>query len=101
MARSTCSGPARACWTLDPTPLVADEVGNVTRGPFVPPIKLDCTLKFARKVEQKVTSRRLGAPPAEEETAVTEYRIYEVSGPKISSRLTLRPRRTPTGQSAA
>lgn len=75
---------------LDPTGLPAyDEFGFPGAATAVPVVKLDCSLKFVKKLERVYTSRRLGAPESETREFKEEWRLYSVTGPKITSRLFL------------
>jgi hypothetical protein len=73
---------------LDPNAPAAptfDEFGFRTYAAALPPVKLECTLKFVKK--RKVTvplENRIGGPEKEE-----EWLLFEIAGPKLTSRLSL------------
>jgi hypothetical protein len=76
---------------LDPNAPAFDEFGFVKAAGDLPPVKLDCTLKFVKKSKFRVPlEARLGAPTKE-----VEWLLVEVRGPKIVSRLFLA---TPTAE---
>ncbi len=76
--------------TLDLTELPAyDEFGFPTTVAAVPAIKLDCSLRFVKKTVRVSTYQRLEAPEREKREAEVKWRLYAVTGPKITSRLFL------------
>lgn len=62
-------GLGRGVLELDPNVPMFDELGNVKKGDPKPPLKLQCTLKLVK--------------------AVGDQQLYEIKGPKITSRLFL------------
>ena len=83
----TCQGNSGTL-EFDPNAPAAptfDEFGFPTYAAALPPVKLECTLKFVKK--RKVTVRlenRIGGPEKEE-----EWLLFEIAGPKLTSRLSL------------
>src|SRR5262249_31795279 len=76
---------------LDPNPPKYDEFGFDTSLGDLPSVKLQCTLKFVKKAKFEVPLEgRLGAPTKKE-----EWLLFEIRGPKITSRLLLA---TPTAE---
>ena len=75
---------------LDPIGLPAyEEFGLPGAAPAVPAVKLDCSFKLVKKTLKAYTSRRLGAPESETVEFKEEWRLYSVTGLKITSRLFL------------
>ena len=73
---------------LDATVPVYDEFGFPAPSTPVPPLKLNCTLKFEKDVVIKVVpSRRSGTPELKEELQEVKWKLYSVTGLKIKSRL--------------
>jgi hypothetical protein len=84
-------GDVSGALELDPNPLKFDEFGFVTSFGDLPSVKLECHLKFVKKAKFEVRLEpRLGSPTKEE-----EWQLFEIRGPKITSRLFLA---TPTAQ---
>jgi hypothetical protein len=84
-------GEGSGALQLDPNAPAFDEFGFVKTAGDLPPIKLDCTLKFVKKSKfQMLVEGRLGAPTRE-----VEWLLFEIRGPKIVSRLFLA---TPTAE---
>lgn len=70
---------------FNPNGPVYDEFGYVSQGHGLPWGKHDCTLKFVKKGTVRVQiGRRIGAEEKE-----IEWTLYEIKGPKISSKLFL------------
>ncbi len=62
-----------------------DEFGFQTAGGNLPPTKLECTLKFIKKKKlQLPDAPRIAAPIVE-----VEWVLFQIQGPKITSRLSL------------
>jgi hypothetical protein len=74
------AGEGKGSLVLDPNAPVYDEFGFLNPGGSLPPVKLDCTLKFVKKSKIKFTG-----PRAREE----EWLLFEIKGPKITSKLFL------------
>jgi hypothetical protein len=75
---------------LDPTgPPEYDEFGFAGASPDVPVIKLDCKFKRMKRTVRTYVSRRLGAPDDEKIEYKQDWRLYSITGPKITSRLYL------------
>jgi hypothetical protein len=94
-ARVDKKGEGSGALVLDVTGLPSyDEFGFPTAAIPVPPIKLGCTIKYVKKTTVKVLPV-LPAPespePAEqpEGQVEVEWRLYAVTGPKITSKLSL------------
>src|SRR5262249_24785047 len=68
---------------LDATPNPVDDYGFPVTVKAAPPAKLDCMIKLVG-TKKVLAAGRLGAPAVE-----VEWQRYEVTGPKIISRLTL------------
>jgi hypothetical protein len=70
-----------------------DEFGFPTKVAPTPAVKLDCTLKFVKKTTAKGWPYRLMEGPTEPENpqdrAEYEWRLYSITGQKITSRLFL------------
>jgi hypothetical protein len=67
-----------------------DEFGFPTSATSVPPVKLDCTLKFVKKKTVTVFPRyRPGAPEHTNRGEDVVWKLYAITGPKITSRLFL------------
>jgi hypothetical protein len=70
---------------LDPNAPAYDEFGFQATGGNLPPVKLECTLKFIKKKTFRLpASPRIAAPLVE-----VEWVLFEVRGPKVTSRLFL------------
>jgi hypothetical protein len=80
-ARVDEKGEGKGTLVLDVTPRKVDEFGIPQPAP-VDVIKLECSLKLLRK--QKIAQEPAGPPKVE-----VEYRLYEITGPKVTSRLSL------------
>jgi hypothetical protein len=81
-------GEGSGALELDPNAPSFDEFGYVTTGGGVAPVKLDCTLKFVKKGKVRVNAEgRVGGPIKE-----VEWLLFELQGPKITSRLFLATR---------
>ena len=75
---------------LDPTGLPAyDAFGFPGEVTVVPAVKLDCRLKLAKRFVKTYVSRRHGAPESETTEMKAEWRLYSITGLKITSRLFL------------
>jgi hypothetical protein len=81
-ARVDKNGAGKGTLVLDPTQNAVDEFGFPEVIAALPPVKLECSLKLVKK--KKLLSGRGGAPPAE-----VEWRLFEITGPKITTRLAL------------
>lgn len=68
---------------LDATPNPVDEFGFPIINKAEPPLKLECTIKFVQK--KKVLAEGPGGSAAIE----TEWQLYEITGPKIVSKISL------------
>jgi hypothetical protein len=78
-------GEGKGVLELDANVPVYDEFGFPTTGTDLPPVKLECSLKFVKKKKvQQASEARLGAPLEEK-----EWLLFEINGPKITSRLFL------------
>jgi hypothetical protein len=80
-ARVDKNGEGNGTLVLDVTPRRVDEFGVPENAP-VAVVKLECSLKLVKK--RKVAQGPAGPPLVE-----VEYRLYEITGPKITSRLSL------------
>jgi hypothetical protein len=70
---------------LNPNAPAYDELGLFVAGTNLPDVKLECALKFVKKKKiMRPEAPRLGAPLVEE-----EWSLFEIGGPKITSRLFL------------
>jgi hypothetical protein len=81
-------GEGKGTLVLDPTPPAVDEFGLPEVAAAPPVVKLECSLKFLKSKKIPVlpaVPAAFCAPDAEE----AECRLYEITGPKITSRLTL------------
>jgi len=76
-------GTGAGTLTLDPTPPLVDEFGNPATINGLPAVKLDITLKFLKKKNFQYGGVN-GRPLVDVET-----RLFEITGPKVTSRLTL------------
>ncbi len=73
---------------LDPTGLPAyDEFGFPGATEVIPVIKLECKFKRLKRTVKTYVSRRLGAPENEAVEHKEDWRLYSITGPKISTRL--------------
>jgi hypothetical protein len=87
-ARVDKKGEGSGTLELDPNAPTFDEFGYVTTAANLAPVKLDCTLKFVKKGKVRVNVEgRIGAPLKE-----VEWLLFEIQGPKITSRLYLATR---------
>src|SRR5260370_27046613 len=75
------NGEGNGTLVLDVTPRKLDEFGVPENAP-VAVVKLECSLKLVKK---KKVAQGLAGPPLVE----VEYRLFEITGPKITSRLSL------------
>jgi hypothetical protein len=80
-ARVDKNGEGTGTLVLDVTPRKVDEFGIPESAP-VAVVKLECSLKLVKK--KKVVLGPAGPPPVE-----VECRLFEIAGPKITSRLSL------------
>ena len=77
------NGEGSGTLELDPNAPVYDEFGFRTTARTLPVVKLDCTLKLAKRKKLRVPeSQRVAAPLVE-----VEYTLFEIRGPKVTSRL--------------
>src|SRR5262249_39956630 len=81
-------GEGNGSLELDPKAPTFDECGYVTTGGGVAPVKLDCTLKFVKKGKVRVNADGRPGGPLKE----VEWLLFEIQGPKITSRLYLATR---------
>jgi hypothetical protein len=81
-ARVDKNGEGNGMLVLDITPRRVDEFGLPEVAAALPPVKLECSLKFVKK--KKLLLGTAGTPAVE-----VEYRLFEIAGPKITSRLSL------------
>ena len=75
------NGEGNGTLVLDVTPRKVDEFGIPETAPAAV-VRLECSLKLVKK---KKIARGPAGPPLVE----VEYRLYEITGPKITSRLSL------------
>ena len=77
---------------LDRTPRKVDEFGLPEAAAALPPVKLECSLKFVKKKKLPpvlpVLPAAFAVPTTPPEAGV-ECRLFEITGPNITSRLTL------------
>src|SRR5579872_2562080 len=78
-ARVDKNGEGTGTLVLDVTPRKVDEFGFPENAPMAV-VKLECSLKLVKK--KKIAQGPAGPPLVE-----VEYRLYEITGPKITSRL--------------
>jgi len=89
-AKVDAKGEGDGLLVLDPTAPAYDELGSPAPATALPPVKLECSLKHVKTLTVKVFPRqRLGAPPAELQPMNVEWKLYSITGPKITSRLFL------------
>lgn len=89
-ARVDEKGEGEGTLVLDPTGLpVYDEFGFPGIAPAVPVVKLDCSFKLVKTTVKVYSSLRQGAPESERREFKNEWRLYSITGPKITSRLFL------------
>jgi hypothetical protein len=74
--------------------LTYDEFGFASKMPGPMPVKLECNLKFVKKTFAKGWPYRLMEGPGEplnpkEQAKEYEWRLYSITGPKVTSRLFL------------
>ena len=81
-AQVDANGEGNGTLVLDPSPRNVDEFGFPEAAAVVPPVKLECSLKFVKK---KILLPVPGAAPPQE----VECRLFAITGPKITSRLSL------------
>jgi hypothetical protein len=80
-------GEGSGILTLDPTGLPAyDELGFPTSIDPAPAVKLDCRLKLVKKTVKVFFDNR---PGKRERETQEEWRLYALTGPKLTSRLFL------------
>jgi len=72
-------GEGKGTLVLESNAPVFDEFGTATTAGNLPPVKLECSLKFVKKGRVQVL---VGPPPQ-------EWLLFEITGPKITSRLFL------------
>jgi hypothetical protein len=78
-------GEGNGILELDPNAPTFDELGFQTVGSILPVVKLDCSIKVAKKKKFMMPdSPRIAAPLRE-----VEWVIYSLEGPKIKSKLFL------------
>lgn len=76
-------GEGTGTLVLDETPNLVDDYGFPITVKAEPPVKLDCTLKLVGK--KKMLSEGPPGTPAVE----TEWQLFEITGPKIVSKLSM------------
>lgn len=84
IAQVDANGEGKGTLVLDPSRSLVDEFGYPQSTETRPPVKLDCSLKLVKKKKILREEGRLGAPAIE-----VECRQFSITGPKITSRLTL------------
>jgi hypothetical protein len=77
------NGEGKGTLDLDPTPYPLDEFGFPEFATALPVVKLDCSLKLVKKKKILLGDYSTGGPTK------VEWSLYEISGPKITSRLSL------------
>src|SRR5262249_30421611 len=77
-------GEGAGTLVLDPTPPLVDEFGFPVFTAPLPQVKRECSLKL---VNRKVLL--MSDPPAGTSSTEVEWRLYKITGPTITSRLTL------------
>jgi hypothetical protein len=77
------NGMGNGTLDLDPTPYPLDEFGFPEFAAALPVVKLDCSLKLVKKKKIPLGDYSTGGPTK------VEWSLYEISGPKITSRLSL------------
>lgn len=89
-AKVDAKGEGVGTLTLDPSYLTFDEFGAVTGTTAVPAVKLDCTLKFVKKTTVKIPQRLYpGGPESDDPPIVVEWKLYAVTGPKLTSKVSV------------
>ena len=83
LAKVDRKGEGSGTLILDSTPNPVDEFGFPIIGKAEPPVKLECTLKFVKRM--KVLTEGPGKAPAFD----VEWQLFEITGPKIVSKLSL------------
>lgn len=84
IARVDKNGEGNGTLTLDPTPSPVDEFGFPMATDALPPLKLNCSLRFVKQKKILRGDGRIGAPAVEVESL-----LISITGPKITSRLSL------------
>ncbi|HEY8504533.1 MAG TPA: Hint domain-containing protein [Gemmataceae bacterium] len=84
VARVKKNGEGSGTLTLDATPRPVDEFGFPAPADPMPPVRLDCSLRLIKSKKFQIGAPAQGVPPAQ-----VEWRLFEVTGPKITSRLSL------------
>lgn len=83
-------GEGDGALVLDPSgPPAYDEFGFPGASPEAPTVKLDCHLKLIKTKVKTFLSKRPAAPESEAREFKEEWRLYSVTGSKITSRLFL------------
>jgi len=82
-ARVDRNGVGDGTLILDPTPNAVDEFGFPEATDALPPVKLDCSLKLVQR------KRFLLGSPATGGAKEVEWRLLRITGPKITSRLSV------------
>jgi hypothetical protein len=80
VAKVDKNGEGTGTLELDPNAPTFDEFGFMSVKDTLPPVKLDCSLKFVKRKKFEFTG-----PRAHEE----DWMLFDVRGPKITTRMTL------------
>jgi Hint domain len=87
-------GEGTGALELDPNAPTYDEFGFWTTAGKLPPVKLDCTLKFVKKQTLRLPdSPRIAAPLVD-----VDWVLFAVQGPKVTSRLFLATEESTVGK---
>jgi hypothetical protein len=81
-------GEGNGTLELDPNAPTFDEFGYLTTDAKLAPVKLECKLKFVKKGKVRVNAGGRPGGPLKE----VEWLLFEIQGPKITSRLFLATR---------
>jgi hypothetical protein len=84
MAKVDTKGEGSGTLVLDATPNPVDEYGFAVTVKAEPLVKLECTLKLVGTKKVLAEGPAVGAPAIE-----VEWQLYEITGPKIVSKLSL------------
>jgi hypothetical protein len=77
------NGEGNGTLDLDPTPQPVDDFGFPEYAAALPVVKLDCTLKLVKNKKILLRNEATGGPIKQ------EWSLYKISGPKITSQLSL------------
>lgn len=83
-AKLNAKGEGAGTLVLDATPNPVDEWGFAITVKAEPPVRLECTLKLVSTKKVLAEGPLVGAPAVE-----VEWQLYEITGPKIVSKLSL------------